>query len=81
MTSINLGLDDDLAARLERRAALAGIAPDALATKAIAEYLAHGGESEGPDADDDPLAWLGRYANQDAQSDQIDALLADGFGR
>src|SRR5438046_1363110 len=39
VTPINLGLDDELAARLERRAARAGIAPEALATKAIAEYL------------------------------------------
>ena len=47
VTSLNLGLDDELAARLERRAACAGIAPETLATKAIEEYLAHDREPDG----------------------------------
>ncbi len=82
MTSINLGLDDELAARLERRAARAGIAPAALATKAIEEYLARDSEpNNAHDGDDDPLAWLCRYGNERAQSEHIDALLAEGFGR
>jgi hypothetical protein len=81
VTSLNLGLDDELAARLERRAARAGIAPEALATKAIEEYLAHDREPDDPGAVDDPLGWLGRYGNERAQSERIDALLAEGFGR
>lgn len=81
MTPINLGLDDELAARLERRAARAGIAPEALATKAIAEYLAHDREPDQSGAVDDALGWLGRYGNERAQSERIDALLAEGFGR
>ena len=81
VTSLNLGLDDELAARLERRAARAGIAPEALATKAIAEYLAHDREPDQAGAVDDPLGWLGCYGNESAQSERIDALLAEGFGR
>lgn len=81
VTSINLGLDDELAARLERSAARAGIAPEALATKAIEEYLAHDREPDDASAVDDPLGWLGRYGNEHAQSERIDALLAEGFGR
>jgi len=80
VTSINLGLDDELAARLERRAARAGIAPEALATKVIEEYLAHDREPDDAGAVD-PLGWLGRYGNEHAQSERIDALLAEGFGR
>lgn len=80
-TPINLGLDDELAARLERRAARAGIAPEALATKAIAEYLADDREPDEAGAVDDALGWLGRYGNERAQSERIDALLAEGFGR
>lgn len=78
---MNLGLDDELAARLERRAARAGIAPEALATKAIAEYLADDREPDQAGAADDALDWLGRYGNERAQSERIDALLAEGFGR
>ncbi len=81
MTSINLGLDEELAARLERRAARTGIAPEAPATKAIAEYLADDREPDQAGAADDPLGWLGRYGNERAQSERIDALLAEGFGR
>jgi len=81
VTPIKLGLDDELAARLERRAARAGIAPEALATKAIEEYLAHDREPDQASAVDDPLGWLGRYGNEHAQSEDIDALLAEGFGR
>ncbi len=82
MTSFNVDLDDEAAARLERRAAVAGLAPEELAARAVQEYLAlsDGGEPAG-DADEDPLAWFGRYSNDDAQSDRIDELLAEGFGR
>ena len=84
MTSIKVGLDDDYAAQLKRRAALVGIAPEELAAKAIEEYLS---QNSGVDvagragADADPLAWFGRYGNEGAQSDRIDGLLAKGFGR
>lgn len=78
----DLGLDDELAARLERRAARAGVAPAALATKAIEEYLSRDSEPDNAnDINDDPLAWLGRYGNERAQSERIDTLLAEGFGR
>ena len=72
MTSIKVGLDDYCAARLKRRAALAGIAPEELATKAIEEYLSQNSSvdvASRASADTDPLAWFGRYGNKDAQSD------------
>lgn len=81
---LNLVLDHAFAARLERRAARAGIAPSALATNAIEAYLAHDGESDRIDfrALRRParLVWLGRYGNEKAQSERGDALLAEGLG-
>ena len=81
MTSFNVDLADEVAARLERRAEIAGLAPEELAARAVEEYLARSAPEPAGDVEGDPLAWLGRYGNEDAQSARIDDLLAEGFGR
>ena len=81
MTSFNVDLADEVAARLERRAEIAGLAPEELAARAVEEYLARDASEPAGELEEDPLAWLGRYGNEDAQSARIDDLLAEGFGR
>ncbi len=81
MTSFNVDLADEVAARLERRAEIAGLAAEELAARAVEEYLARNASDPAGDVEGDPLAWLGRYGNEEAQSARIDGLLAEGFGR
>lgn len=81
MTSFNVDLADGVAAQLERRAEIAGLAPEELAARAVEEYLAREASEPAVEVEEDPLAWLGRYGNADAQSARIDDILADGFGR
>jgi predicted transcriptional regulator len=80
MPSFKVDLADDVAERLARRAEIAGLAPEALAACAVAEYLARNASAPTGSVEADPLAWLGRYGNEDAQSARIDDLLAGGFG-
>lgn len=81
MPSFDVEVADEVAARLVRRAEIAGLAPEALVARAVEEYLARNASEPTGEVDEDPLAWLGRYGDEDAQSARIDDLLADGFGR
>ena len=81
MTSFNVDLAAEVAVQLERRAEIAGLAPEELAARAVEEYLARIAPEPAGDGEGDPLAWLGRYGNEEAQSARIDDLLAEGFGR
>ncbi|MGH8983919.1 MAG: hypothetical protein ACRDY6_08615 [Acidimicrobiia bacterium] len=82
MASINVDLDEALAARLAERAKRAGVTPEELASSAVEEYLTEpqGGDEVQPE-EADPFAWFGRFGSDEAQSDRIDALLAKGFGQ
>ncbi len=80
MTSITLGLDDELAARLMERAARAGISSEELAHQMLAEGLAE--ISEEPIADHDPsFDFIGIGASEVLRGSQVDELLAEGFGQ
>ncbi|MDQ3681047.1 MAG: ribbon-helix-helix domain-containing protein [Actinomycetota bacterium] len=80
MTSFTLGLDDELAARLEERAAQAGVSPEEMARRMIAERLvAHVDE---PGADRDPsFDFIGIGSSDVLRGSDVDKLLAEGFGQ
>lgn len=80
VASINVELDEALAARLAERAKRAGVTPEELAGAALEEYLAESADQSEPE-EADPFAWFGKFSSDEAQSDRIDALLAKGFGR
>ncbi len=82
MTTFNVDLSEEVAALLEQAAAAAGVAPEEVAARAVADFLVrHAAAEPVGEVDEDPLAWLGTYGNEDAQSERIEDLLAEGFGR
>lgn len=68
-SSLTLELDETLAARLTERARRAGVAPEALARTALADYL----------AGEDPLAFVGAGAAAGLTGRRAEELLGEGF--
>ena len=81
MTSITVGLDEALVARLTERAEREGVTVEELASRALAEYLTEEAQAGQNGGDGDPFAWMGKYGNAEAQSARIDDLLSEGFGQ
>lgn len=75
MTSITVGLDDQLAARLTEQAARVGVEPAELARQAVVEYLEHGSEGSSE------LEFVGMGSSAKLRGTAVDELLAEGFGR
>ena len=72
MTSITVGLDDKLAARLAERAARAGVSPEELAGKTLEEFLSRSDAS---------FDFSGTMSSDQVSGDRVDDLLAEGFPR
>lgn len=78
VTSITIGLDDELSARLANEAERAGVTPAALVGSILATHL-----TPGPPTDDDPAAFgfIGVGASDVLAGRSVNGLLADGFGQ
>ncbi|MDQ3641697.1 MAG: ribbon-helix-helix protein, CopG family [Actinomycetota bacterium] len=80
MTSITLGLNDELTARLERRAARAGVSLEEMARRILAERLDEAPEK--PTLDSDPsFEFIGVGSSDVLRGSNVDELLAEGFGQ
>jgi hypothetical protein len=83
MTSFTVGLDDALAARLARRAAEAGVAPEVLVERAVAEFLQKPQPEPRPvnGEEADPFSWVGMGDSDVLRGAKVDELLGEGFGQ
>ncbi len=80
MTSFTLGLNDELAARLEERAAEAGVSPEEMARRMLVERLI--GRVDQPSEDRDPsFDFIGVGSSDVLRGSRVDELLAEGFGQ
>jgi len=80
VTSFTLGLNDVLAARLEERAAQAGVSPEEMARRMLAESLVE--HIDQPSTDRDPsFDFIGIGSSDVPRGSRVDELLADGFGQ
>ncbi|HSH61292.1 MAG TPA: CopG family transcriptional regulator [Acidimicrobiales bacterium] len=80
MTSFTLDLNDELAARLEERAAQAGVSPEEMARSMLAEKLVE--QVDHPSADSDPsFDFIGVGSSDVLRGSRVDELLAEGFGQ
>jgi hypothetical protein len=82
VTSITVGLDEKLAARLAEQAARAGMTPEQWASKTLEDHLAEtGATSREATRADDPFAWIGLGSSDELRGAAVDDLLAKGFGQ
>lgn len=76
MTSIVVGLDERLAARLAEEARRVGMTPEQLAAKALEAFL-----SDSSDGQVDPFAFIGTISSDELRGRRVDELLEKGFGQ
>lgn len=79
VTSITLGLSSELTARLEERAAQAGVPPEEMARMMLSERLA---EPQRSNLEGDPsFDFIGIGSSDVLRGSDVDELLAEGFGQ
>lgn len=80
MTFFTLGLNDELAARLEERAGQNGVSPEEMARRMLAESLVE--HMDQPSGDIDPsFDFIGIGSYEMLRGSRVDELLAEGFGQ
>ncbi len=80
VTFFTLGLNDELAARLEERAGQAGVSPEEMAGRMLAERLVE--QVDRPSAGRDPsFDFIGVGSSDVVRGSRVDELLGEGFGQ
>ena len=78
-TQITVGLDNTQAARLAERAARAGVSPEELASRLLAEDLS--GKAADASTQSDAFGFFDTGTSRVLRGRAVDELMAEGFGQ